>query len=938
MSTINNFSWNTPYIGTPVIKPLSIACGEGTNTLAYSEDGIYWKGLGNNTFSTRANKAIWNGVMWVAVGTGRYWVASSYDGINWMGRDASLMTEAYDIAWNGTVFVATGYGGLVNLAASRDGINWYGLPYSASLFSIRASGVAWTGRLWLVYGSGGNTTGYSTDADAWFWQPTSPSNLVITDASSAITSYSGIAYSSSNFSSSYLPANAIDNSMNPTNSTEWRSISSSYSSTTGTNLGFSVSTNYNTNLTASGEWIQINVNTSCIIKYYHISCYCDVSGSNYTCPKEWYLLGSNDGSDWKLLDYFNYGVSTPPINTTQYPFFIKLRNIYSNNSAYQCYRFVIPSIFPGGSLSYVRVSELDLFCTNSNSDTISPFIKPIITKTNVLYQTNIIPFSNSTKKQTVYQIADLCGNLIDNLTVNINNYTNNIIYGALNNNITSSTFDGDNLIVTPISGNICYINNQNLNTKLNFDISLNGNVILSGISTVYASCFNGQRILLGGTGGNVITYNASLTNNINKTFTSTLNANRLFSTVYGLASNSGYGFVYSPNRIYFSPGDKLTVVAPKSYNKNIFNNNTISMNLNNVNIIKNITLPTPVVIYGLVGTTGTVGPTGPGFLGNTGFTGVTGPIGITGNSPTGFTGDAFIGRTGPTGSFGPTGITGYNGNTGNYGDAGYLGFNGTTGTTGTTGPAGPIDQSLWKFNGSSIYTTGNVGLGTNNPNYTLDVSGNINVNGSIIVPQPNISSNISANHIIIGNTFLHPNTNTAMDVKGNAKIDGYLLINKTPNSTSLPSQNNYVIDVSGNMRVSSIQAKNTYQYFFLPKTILPHIITLDYNTGGNFYFSIDNTILTNFTTEILNFPISQLPFSSIFVNLLIDYSQMPNEYFYCDRLLIFGSEYVPNFNGGNPKQLYSNFSTTHMYIQQFTIVCVNGTIWKVFCDGTAYNN
>jgi hypothetical protein len=137
MSTINNFSWNTPYIGTPTIKPLTIACGQGTHTLAYSQDGIYWKGIGNNTFSTRANKAVWNGSVWVAVGTGNYWAASSYDGIVWMGRDSSLMTEAYDVAWNGTVFVAAGYGGQYNLAASRDGITWYGLPYSAGIFTNR---------------------------------------------------------------------------------------------------------------------------------------------------------------------------------------------------------------------------------------------------------------------------------------------------------------------------------------------------------------------------------------------------------------------------------------------------------------------------------------------------------------------------------------------------------------------------------------------------------------------------------------------------------------------------------------------------------------------------------------------------------------------------------------------------------------------------------
>ena len=165
MTVIKNFAWNSPHLGNPIIKPLTIACGDGTNTLAYSQDGIYWKGLGNSVFSIRSNKAVWNGILWVAVGYGQYWVASSYDGINWFGRDSTLMTEAYDVAWNGTVFVAAGYGGQTPLCASADGIVWYGIANAAPIFSIQASAITWTGKAWIAYGSGGNTTAYSISQD-----------------------------------------------------------------------------------------------------------------------------------------------------------------------------------------------------------------------------------------------------------------------------------------------------------------------------------------------------------------------------------------------------------------------------------------------------------------------------------------------------------------------------------------------------------------------------------------------------------------------------------------------------------------------------------------------------------------------------------------------------------------------------------------------------
>lgn len=103
---------------------------------------------------------------------------------------------------------------------------------------------------------------------------------------------------------------------------------------------------------------------------------------------------------------------------------------------------------------------------------------------------------------------------------------------------------------------------------------------------------------------------------------------------------------------------------------------------------------------GPIGPIGHIGPTGK--IGMTGITGMTGPFGY----------------TGPIGNIGPTGYTG------NTGETGATGF---TGETGATGP-----NSFFVVTNSNnlydIFTPSSVGIGTNvGPNYTLDVSGNVNI-------------------------------------------------------------------------------------------------------------------------------------------------------------------------------------------------------------------
>ena len=120
---------------------------------------------------------------------------------------------------------------------------------------------------------------------------------------------------------------------------------------------------------------------------------------------------------------------------------------------------------------------------------------------------------------------------------------------------------------------------------------------------------------------------------------------------------------------------------------------------------------------GPAGATGPAGPQGPqgtaGKDGKDGSQGAAGPQGVQG--PTG--------PQGPTGNTGPQGATGSAGPAGPTGPAGPAGAAGPAGPTGPTGPTGPAGASPFTLSGSNAYfTTGLVGIGTNQPQYELHVT------------------------------------------------------------------------------------------------------------------------------------------------------------------------------------------------------------------------
>jgi hypothetical protein len=150
--------WTKPQIGTMTIQhPTIIGGSSTTNTIAYSKDGIFYKGIGNTIFSESCNHIAWNGTMWVAGGKGIVnTLAYSYDGITWNGLGSAVFSLGCNyVTWNGTVWMALGCGGNT-IATSTNGLEWTG--QGTDIFDICGNSVDWNGLVWVVGGMGTNNT------------------------------------------------------------------------------------------------------------------------------------------------------------------------------------------------------------------------------------------------------------------------------------------------------------------------------------------------------------------------------------------------------------------------------------------------------------------------------------------------------------------------------------------------------------------------------------------------------------------------------------------------------------------------------------------------------------------------------------------------------------------------------------------------------------
>lgn len=863
MSQINNFAWNNPDQGSASIAPLSVAVGKGSNTIAYSIDGIYWQGTGNSVFTVQGNKAVWNGKLWCAVGMGGYWVATSYDGIVWTGRDNYWMQQGYDIVWNGQIFIAVGYG-LVTMAASADGVNWQGIVRTP--LDIYASSITWTGKIWLAYGAGATTsTAYSNQVLGTGWQTTPQPSIAIQNAqtvfspsyftSSTLTGYSATASSEQIGYESYR---GFDDKFSATTGqlTSWFSAAGTYAAATGQYLG-SQTTSYNGG-SVTGEWLQVQLPKPTPVIYYYIVFTIDTS--NTSIPTGWTLLGSQTGTSWTLIENFSFSPqTTPPNNTNGYPFLVIPRNIINTGAAYQYYRIIIPAIFGGGSQNYAKIAEFDLYSATSGSNQLSPITRPIVTKTHVLHPTNLL-YMQGVGYQTFYIATDLNGNQINNYYLNQAGYANTAVYGLGASPTVAQTFDGQNYLVLANSGAATYLSNQAANTTLNFSPTYNGTTIQTNLTQAYAAAYNKRSILLGGANGQIgsITY-ATLGTGSSPIFKPT-NASVLFTAVYGLASNSGYGPVYIPNAIYMKPQDKISIIGPKAYPSAI-SNTSITMNLTNAQILTNIT----------------------NSLNSISIYGETGPIGD-------------IGAVGTQGAIvvGPIGWLGQKGDIGQIADSGAQGQIGYFGLVGPTGPSAPY----WQVLGNSISYPYLIGVNNSTPVYTLDISGTTNTS-NIIMDSGQVLQNIR-----VGGGL--SSIQTQVDISGSAVVSNSMIIGtmNTPPSGGLL--------VSGSQNISNISylnqiAENLAQG--APDSTGNLLLDLS-QPGGVWVLDMSNCP-NNITCQINNIP-SILGNGIIYLTVYLDYSQAVSLGGYYISSVVVGSQtYSLLFRGGSPPT-----TTGLIYIKQ----------------------
>jgi len=559
ISTVGRYVHNNSDQGCVSIQPISIACGEGSTTLAYSLDGIRWTAINNSIF-TRANKAIWNGVLWVAVGIGSYCIATSYDGFSWTGRNSALFTECYDVAWNGSWFVAVGNGS-TRIAKSSDGITWDAV--SNAIITTQIHAIEWTGTVWMAYGSGTNTTAISSSADASAWTSTLSESLCVTDGSNVTTdnffgNVSASAVTASSNSGSAV--NAFDGQFK-TNVTKWSSNTGLYDSS-GAYIGTENSSG------TLGEWIEVQLQNSRICKGYYLILSTNSATNN---PRSWQLMGRNAVTDaWTALgDVFSYSREAYPNNSWKYPLIVEYAS-NANAASYSYYRMVFLSSFGGDSIEVVELGLL-----SDSTKTLSRFVRPIVLRDYILHPLRVFSADDGLTPN-VCRITDLSGALMQNFVHS--QFVNSIIYG-LDYEPTACAFDGANHIVCSASGQLSYLSNTSAITNFNFDNALNSVTINTGMAgaAIYAACYNRKYFLLGGAGG-AITYGSLSSSNIAPTFYPT-NASSMFTNVYGLASNSGYGFITSPNVMYFKEDDKLSVVTPKFYDSALSADTSISFNV-----------------------------------------------------------------------------------------------------------------------------------------------------------------------------------------------------------------------------------------------------------------------------------------------------------------------------------------------------------------------
>ena len=435
-NTFSNAGYGVAWNGTRFV-----AVGQGTNSIAYSTDGISWTGAVNSTliFSGLGFGIGWNGTRWVAVGTGTNCIAYSPNGINWtpvINSTNIFSIAGLGVVGNGTTWVAVGLG-TNSIAYSSDGITWAPSINSTTIFSDQGKGVAWNGIRFVAVGKGINTIAHSTDGITWT-AVTNNTNIFSNEGN-------GIAWNGSRFVAVGAGINSIAYS---SDGITWNGVinSTTLFSTAGSNVAWNGS-----------QWVAVGSGTNSIayssdgINWTRVvnntSIFSSIGRSVAWNGTRWVALGigtntiaySESIAQWSQLGQTLYGASANDL----FGQWVQISNDGTIISA-------------GGASSYVRVYKL--------------YSNTWIQLGQMLNGTGITPNLGT----PVHALSGDGTTLFQVINKSVGNTSR--VYGI---NKSLSFIPSTTTISTTISGDLAvtgkaYLKSFRISNKHNFDVSING--------------------------------------------------------------------------------------------------------------------------------------------------------------------------------------------------------------------------------------------------------------------------------------------------------------------------------------------------------------------------------------------------------------------------------------------------------------------------------
>jgi hypothetical protein len=249
--------------------------------------------------------------------------------------------------------------------------------------------------------------------------------------SSSSIAYDNVEYANSYNSLKYLPINLFTNSINDFTSNRC------YSSTTGTytNPSPTISTflSYNKIIHISGEWVQIQVPNQIVLKNYSLTPG-DYTTNIINFPSIWYLIGSNDGSNWVEIDHRINSINYANTTGAEITYYI------NNNLSFMYYRLIFIKLSSlqtcgcAGITKYgvrVKISKWKLF--GYNNFPIAPIITSAVLGNNRINISFVDNYNKFDIPNTSYEYSLNNGDWVDVNPLNIDNINKSILIDDLEN-------------------------------------------------------------------------------------------------------------------------------------------------------------------------------------------------------------------------------------------------------------------------------------------------------------------------------------------------------------------------------------------------------------------------------------------------------------------------------------------------------------------------